>query len=528
MILKFILTLLLFAPSAFSSTVSEAGGDDKLTVLLVNDIYRLDHLPAVRTLRMQLQEQYGPVLLLHAGDFLFPSLLSRKFKGRHMIDIMNQLDGDAVANDPYMLVTFGNHEFEKHRLKQAEILQQRLEESQFDWVSSNIQFKLNGKGVPLVGADNLLSWKIVTINGFRIGVFALTTDSKHPRYVAHFDDPVETARKMTASLRAEGVDLVIALTHLTMAEDKLILDTLKDVGPDIILGGHEHNQQVAKVHDRLVIKADADALSAAVVRIAPQQGRLASVDYHFQALAGVIQADETIAKRVANWEKRYEKEHCESSNLAKNCLQEIVGHTQVELVAEELAIRRFETNFGNWIADQALEHFNNQGARIAFVNSGSLRLNHNIPAAGTISRKTINKLFAYPNHMVVIRINGALLQQIVDRAIQEWSGNGHWLQISGFSFRHNPETNRAEQLAVMTSEGPRLVRPGDEITAVTNFYLVDQKGDQDGYRMLNRDMIIDKSLFRPKLRDIVIRSLQAAEPEGIAPEIDGRIRNLLY
>ncbi len=528
MILKLFLVLLLFQLGVFSDTTASVGGEGSLTVLLINDTYRLDHLPAVRTLRISLQQQYGPVLMLHGGDFLFPSLLSREFKGRQMIDIMNRLDGDADAHDPHMLVTFGNHEFEKRHLLQAGVLQQRIDESQFDWLSSNVRFKQNEKSQPLVEADNLLPWKILEIKGFRVGLFALTTDTRQPEYVDRFDDPVESARRTTEILRTQGVDLVIGLTHLTMAEDKLILDTLEDSGPDIIFGGHEHKQQVARIDGRLVIKADADAQSAAVVHIKPQKGRPAEVDYHFQTVVGKIEADEVIAERVANWEERYEKAHCESSNLPHNCLQEIVGRTQVELVAEELAIRRFETNFGNWIAQQAVEHFRQQGAQIAFVNSGSLRLNHNIPADGEISRKTINELFAYSNHMVVIRIDGALLQQIIDRAVQEWTGNGHWLQISGFSFRHNPATSSADQLMLKTPSGSHLVRPDEEIIAVTNFYLVDQKGDQDGYRMLDRNMIIDKEIFRPKLRDLVIKSFQAAEPKGIVSTIDRRIENTLY
>ena len=43
--------------------------------------------------------------------------------------------------------------------------------------------------------------------------------------------------------------------------------------------------------------------------------------------------------------------------------------------------------------------------------------------------------------------------------------------------------------------------------------------------MLHRDLIIDKSAERPKLRDIVIGALQTVGKEGINPQIDGRICN---
>ena len=47
-----------------------------LTILVINDVYRLDNLPYVRHLRASLEQSEGEVLMLHAGDFLFPSLLS--------------------------------------------------------------------------------------------------------------------------------------------------------------------------------------------------------------------------------------------------------------------------------------------------------------------------------------------------------------------------------------------------------------------------------------------------------------------
>ena len=50
-------------------------------------------------------------MLLHAGDFLFPSLLSRKFRGEQMIDLLNQLDGDPDADDPLMFIAIRKRRF---------------------------------------------------------------------------------------------------------------------------------------------------------------------------------------------------------------------------------------------------------------------------------------------------------------------------------------------------------------------------------------------------------------------------------
>src|SRR6185436_10796536 len=67
----------------------QSGGSrvSRFTILQINDVYRIEGLDnrtvgglaRVRTIRRTLEAQGSPVLLLHAGDFLYPSVLSREF-----------------------------------------------------------------------------------------------------------------------------------------------------------------------------------------------------------------------------------------------------------------------------------------------------------------------------------------------------------------------------------------------------------------------------------------------------------------
>ena len=60
-----------------------------LHVLHINDVYRIDGVDSgdaggmarLTTLREQLEREHPNLLLMHAGDFLFPSVLSRNFAG---------------------------------------------------------------------------------------------------------------------------------------------------------------------------------------------------------------------------------------------------------------------------------------------------------------------------------------------------------------------------------------------------------------------------------------------------------------
>src|SRR5262245_59472236 len=166
-------------------------------ILAINDTYRIEPSPdgtggmaRIRTLRARLLDRYPDLVMMHAGDFLSPSLLSRQYQGAQMIDVLNHLDG-SDAFDPRLLVTFGNHEFDDDR---ASVLSDRLRESAFRWVSSNIEFAKTDSGQPRVDTDKVAGDVVLSCGGFNLGVFGLTTDVKPSPYVQRYKDPIETAR----------------------------------------------------------------------------------------------------------------------------------------------------------------------------------------------------------------------------------------------------------------------------------------------------------------------------------------------
>lgn len=493
-----------------------------LTILVINDVYRLDNLPYVRHLRASLEQSEGEVLMLHAGDFLFPSLLSQRYDGEQMVDVLNYLDGDGAAFDEHMFITFGNHEFEKGKLKHAPLLQSRITESQFAWLGTNVEFKSIEPGRQMVQADNLLPSKLITLNGVKVGVLSATTDVKGADYIRRFIPPMQAVRTTSRALRQQGAQVVIALTHLTLKEDRALLEQLGDDAPDLIAGGHEHDRQSVQVNGRRIVKADADAMSAAVVRLDAANPKQSSVT--FVDLPGKYTPDAGVVARINQWDARFAEGFCGEKGESNACLTQVLGKTAVDLIAEELTIRRFETNLGNWLADTARTSFADQGAQIAFLNAGGMRLNQNIPA-GELNRRHLDTLFAYPTRLAMIRLSGAQLQAVVNHAITDWTGNGRWLQVSGFAFKHNPATGTAEQLSLITPQGLRPIQADETLLAVTNDYLLDASGDQDGYRMLGEDLIVAPDQPRLELKDKVLEVLQQAGSAGIAPRVEGRVCN---
>lgn len=522
--------LLLLALAGCSVTerepVTTSGAAERtVTFLSVNDIYRIEGTDngteggyaRLRALRAELEKEAPDLLMLHAGDALFPSLMSRMYTGEQVIDMLNRMDGDAEAFDERLIFTPGNHEFDKDDLEDAAFLNGRINDSQFIWLDTNLTWATGDDGNPLIAAPHLMATRIVESNGVKVGFYGLITDLAPAAYITSFGNLEEDARKAIRDLRKQGAELVVGVTHLTMTNDKKVLEALGEDAPDIVFGGHEHNQIHAEVGGTKIIKADAEARTAVVARVTLRDGAAPEVQWEYAELGPSAPKDDAVNKRVAYWEERLDKEYCADAGEEPGCFANVVGKTQVELVGEELMIRLYETNFGNWIVDQALDAA--PEAHIAIGNSGSLRINQNVPP-GDVTRLHIEETFQYPSDLEVLVINGAILQEVVNNAVTDWTGNGRWLQIAGFAFRHDPATETADQLTLLSDGEPRRIQPDDEIIAVVPSYVA---GGGDGYSMLEDAKRLN--IKPPTLRELVLQGLQIAGDKGISPQVEGRICN---
>jgi 2',3'-cyclic-nucleotide 2'-phosphodiesterase (5'-nucleotidase family) len=205
------------------------------------------------------------------------------------------------------------------------------------------------------------------------------------------------------------------------------------------------------------------------------------------------------------------------------CLQRELTVANTTLLAEELEIRRYESNYGGWIVDRMLETFAVDNAELAFVNSGSLRLNQDISAGTMITRQIIEETFAYPMPMKLIEVDGATLQKVLDHSISDWTGTGHWLQIAGWAYRHDVTAHTATGAVWLSPEGPKPLEPQRRYRVVVNEFLLDPDGGQDGYVMLSPNMVIDSPRNGTDLKQVVLDALTAAGPAGIGPIVEGRI-----
>src|SRR5215510_14323547 len=327
------LALVLFVAAIFSIAAQEKSQCNvKVTLLQVNDVYQFapveqgkaGGLGRVLTLKKSIQQENPNTLFLMAGDTISPSVESITYKGEQMIEAWNAIGLDYA--------TFGNHEFDFG----PDVLTQRIKESRFGWTAANVIDTTTGQ--PFGGAKRFV---VREFGGVKIGLFGLvlpeTKTTSRPGPNVEFRSPCETAKQIVSELHAQGVKVVVALTHLSMREDK---EVARCAGVNLIIGGHEHTLLESHAGSAPIFKMTSDAreLGRIDLNITPA-GELNSIDWK------VIPVDST-TKEAPEFAALYKK----YANLL-TALAKPIGRTSVALDARSKENRTRETNVGNFITD---------------------------------------------------------------------------------------------------------------------------------------------------------------------------------
>jgi 2',3'-cyclic-nucleotide 2'-phosphodiesterase (5'-nucleotidase family) len=193
-----------------------------------------------------------PSLVSVNGDFLGGSRLAEKTNGRAVIEVLNHMNVD--------LVTVGNHEFDYG----AEELMDRIDESKFLWLGANITDLRTGAIMKGVQAH-----KLIDVDGVQVGVFGLCTRStptqSYPGEHISFGDPIASAKLCVAALHAQGAQVIVAVTHLSLKEDQRLLEQVPAI--DVLLGGHDHDPVSMMQQDSLLFKCGQNAYWVGVVDV---------------------------------------------------------------------------------------------------------------------------------------------------------------------------------------------------------------------------------------------------------------------
>ncbi len=526
-------------------TAEDLAPQDRAALIAINDVYRINgiqqgkegSLARVRALRLQLQQEYGAgaVSVFLAGDFLSPSLLSRKYRGAQMVDVLNVLDGAPSIFDPTLFVTFGNHEFDIGSCNQPKDLIQRVRESEFSWLATNIAFDQTGEGpsacglAPLDQMPNVrLEPELIELDGMKLGVFSITLDfqdgdkANYPR----IEDIAKTTRKAVDALRRQGAEFTIALTHQFKRDDMSLID-LGDAGPDLVLGGHEHYCMAFPRDDPRAFKADGDALSANIFILARSPtGDVKLIRTENRRLDERAPKDAATQKLIQNWLSRHAADACGDAG----CLDAPIGVIRDALEAEELKNKTKETRFGNWLADVARRAQTANRAEAALINAGSFSLNYDLKAGDTLSRREIEELIRFdPSYLTTVELSGAELWDAVAHMLAR-RGGGAWAHTSHLRIsvsQEQGERPRLTGLVIVRADGTQVLlgpESTQRVRLATNTYLA---CNGDGYKlqaanlglracMADAASGLDARSPKDNMKQAVLAAIRDAGPGGVA------------
>lgn len=405
-------------------------------------------------------------LMLDSGDTFHGQPIATIVKGESVAKLMKACGYDAM--------TTGNHDWSygKDRLKELGGI------ANVKILSGNIK---NADGTSFFDTDELV--KEITKNGktLKIGVFGVSDPEMKNKTTPSnvegldFQDAVAYAKGEAATLKAEGCDVVIALSHTL--DPKNVAAQVD--GVDLWLCGHEHIE-----------------LSESVTT--PDGSKTyVSESGHYLNSVGLIDLNCTMDED-GSVHVDYEKtsvDYEEAQNYPKDAsvtavldtikaenetaLNRVIGTSPVELDGVWEHIRIGQTNLGNVITDAYLLA---TGADIAFENAGGIRASI---AAGTVTYGDIINVSPYGNYVVTKKLTGAQIKEMLESSLTiqkncivandsgEWDAwpndSGSYLQVGGIVVRFDPAQPAGARVLSVQKDGQELDDTKEYTVAVNNY-----------------------------------------------------------
>ncbi|WP_342431783.1 5'-nucleotidase C-terminal domain-containing protein [Neobacillus sp. FSL H8-0543] len=487
-------------------------GPFTMSLIHTNDTHAyVEQFPRLITAVNELRSEKENSLLLNAGDVFSGTLYFRQYQGLADLYFMNQLGFDAM--------TLGNHEFDKDSATLANFIKQ----AEFPIVSSNVNMTKDSELGPLfkdsIGGTNeqgeIFPAIIKEVDGEEVGIIGLTTEDTaflaNPGDDIVFEDAIEKANDTVDMLEAQGVDKIIALSHLGYQPDLEFAEKVD--GIDVIVGGHSHTKLdapvvVEKEEPTLIVQANEYLKYLGVLDVTfDENGVIATYTGELKDLSKYTE-DATAKAKV----EEYKAPLTELQKL-------VVGHTSVALNGERADVRSKETNLGNLITDGMVAKANEFiPTYIAMQNGGGIRASMD---QGDITLGEVLTVLPFGNNLVTLDLTGEEILTALEHSVSA-PGQGSFMQVSGLKFKYDPAQpvgDRVWHVEALTADGYEELQLDNMYRIATNAFTAD---GGDGYTMFKTAKdegriaelyIVDFEVFTSYLEKI----------NPVSPVVEGRI-----
>jgi 5'-nucleotidase len=491
----------LFLVLSISLPVFAQDAPVRITILHVNDVYQFlpvdkgerGGLARLMTIRKDMLENNPNTIFTMGGDTISPSAESIEFNGAQMIDAWNMVGIDYAV--------FGNHEFD---FKSAELLK-RMAESKFKWLGANV-WDTNSKKI----FADLPEYEVRTIDGVKIGFIGLLLpDTKKTSRMDKWlevNKVCDTAKLIVPKMRAAGINTVVALTHLSMSEDKELAGCA-DI--DLILGGHEHTLLQSSANGTPIFKMTADAREVGKfdLFIERNTGKLRSMDWEVIPVNSKVTDDPEFIGILTKYKAK----------LVELAVR--LGYTSVQMDATSLSSRTRETNIGNFLADIYRDAVQ---ADAALINGGGIRADF-MYEPGPLTKRDVLSIMPFNNQIVKLKMNGKLLREALEYAVSRSAEDqepGQFPQVSGFSFTFDASKPAGSRIVDIRGPNCKPFDENTEFTLATSNYLFT---GGDGYDVLKKASVIGTLADAPREIPAFEAAIKNSPKRTIAPRVEGRI-----
>ena len=426
-----------------------------------------------------------PTLLVDAGDFMMGTSFAF-LRGEAELGVMNLMGYDVI--------TLGNHEFDWNPAATATILSHA---NGLPVVASTLVFSSEHPGddalEALYDAGVIQPYLIKTLsNGLRVGFFGLVgadaADVSPFAYPVEFADPEVAAQSMVAALGAEGVDLIVCLSHSGLEEDSALAAAVP--GIDVIISGHTHERSEAPilVGSTVIVQAGAYTKNVGILDLDLASGSAQVVQYQLVTMDDSIQGDAATQDLVQGFIEQLDEEVL--GPMGYN-FSNVVAETAFDMISVQQ-----ENNLGNmvadairWMVDQAEYDPGDPTTKVDFAieSNGVIRDDILRGVSGTIAFSDAFRVLplgfgldgavGYPMLTIYVTAEEVKKAMEVITTVYPLKGSDYWLNVSGLRFEY--------------------AQTGIPFFLVRNIYVGD---DENGYS----DTPLDTSPANPELYKVAI------------------------
>ncbi|KAL9094121.1 MAG: hypothetical protein Q9165_003536 [Trypethelium subeluteriae] len=310
----------------------------------------------------------------------------------------------------------------------------------FPWLLANVLDPGLGDDVPLGRAQKTMV--ITSSNGIKIGIIGLvekewleTINSLPPNIT--FKSAAATAQELIPGLRAQGAELIIALTHQREPNDNKLAEETPPGLIDIILGGHDHYYGHQIINGTHILRSGTDFKQLSYIEARRKSDEVQHPKWSFRIIrrdvTSAVPPDAPMSSLVDSL-----------TTSLKSKLEKPVGYTAAPLDARFTTVRLKESNLGNFVCD-IMRHY--YSADACLMAAGTIRGDQIYPP-GVLRLKDVLNCFPFEDPVVVIRVTGEALLGALENSVSKHPAlEGRFPQVSNIELEFDPQAPEGSRIS---------------------------------------------------------------------------------